>query len=97
MAADENEFGRALIAKWIDFEREPQGRPDPNYPDGIDIDVSAGKRPACRIELKHPTPRCGMWQVKCQLCGMSVSLTTAGRADDPKSLVVPCNMETFTK
>jgi hypothetical protein len=29
---------------WIDHQREPQCAPDPKYPHGIDIDISAGAK-----------------------------------------------------
>jgi hypothetical protein len=33
-----------LQVEWFDEGREPQHPPDPRYPDGIDIDESAGRR-----------------------------------------------------
>jgi len=36
---------------WIDREREPQNPADPRYPNGIDIDLTLGRRPACMVEL----------------------------------------------
>jgi hypothetical protein len=74
--------------KWIDLGREPQCPPDPAYPDGLDLDP--GERPACKVELAHPTKRCGLYLVKCGTCGTSTAVTTAGRADDPRSLMMPC-------
>lgn len=73
---------------WVDRGREPTEKPDPKYPDGIDLDT--GQRPACLVELPHPTPRCGLYVVECEKCGTTIMLTTAGRADDPRSVMVPC-------
>lgn len=85
--------GRALVAKWIDFEREPQCAPNPAYPDGIDVNATGGKSPTCYIKLDYPALRCGAWEVKCRLCGLTAMVTTAGRPDDPRSLTVACKMK----
>jgi hypothetical protein len=73
---------------WIDHQREPQERPDPDFPEGIDLDT--GSRPACKAELPYPAKRCGVYFVDCDVCGTTVAVTTAGRPDDPKSVMVPC-------
>lgn len=76
---------------WIDHGREPKCAPDPRYPDGIDIDATLGHAvPSCRVELQHPTPRCGAYSVHCKVCGLIVLITTAGRPDDPRSVKLPC-------
>lgn len=75
---------------WIDREREPQCPPDPRFPNGIDVDVSAG-RLSCETALPYPAPRCGMFYVECQVCGANAMITTAGRLDDPRSARLPCN------
>ena len=85
--------GRALVAEWVDFHREPQCAPNPAYPDGIDVDATGGKRPCCQIDLSYPAPRCGAWHVKCLLCNITAVVTTAGRPDDPRSLTVACKVK----
>lgn len=80
----------ALKIKWLDGRREPQNPPDPRYPDGIDIDGSAGAMIACSTALPYPARRCGQYLVQCDTCGQRVVLTTAGRRDDPRSLRVAC-------
>lgn len=85
--------GRALVAEWLDFEREPQCPPDPDYPNGKDVDAARGKTPCCRIEFACPAPRCGAWQVTCRLCGLTAMVTTAGRPDDPRSLTMACKIK----
>jgi hypothetical protein len=72
---------------WIDHGREPTQKPNPDYPDGIDLD--SGERPACKVELPYPAKRCGVYIVKCD-CGVTIAITTAGRPDDPRSVMVPC-------
>jgi hypothetical protein len=74
---------------WIDHHREPQCPPDPNYPDGIDIDLSGGHL-TCAVPLPYPAKRCGAYYVECKTCGTNVMITTAGRPDDPRSVCLPC-------
>ena len=77
-----------FTVSWHDSGREPQCAPDPQYPEGIDVDP--GVRPACRIELPYPAKRCGRYEIQCQMCGCRLVITTAGRPDDPRSVMVPC-------
>lgn len=74
---------------WIDRHREPQCPPNPLFPNGIDLDVSDGAL-ACRAELPYPAKRCGYYFVECQKCLTNALITTAGRADDPKSVKLTC-------
>jgi hypothetical protein len=76
--------------KWIDDNREPQCTPDPNYPNGIDLDISEGKTPYCSSDLPYPARRCGFFMVECMNCGQIVGVTTAGRPDDPRSIKMAC-------
>lgn len=76
--------------RWVDSTIEPQEKPDPRYPDGVDIDVSQGKEPACTVELPYPFRRIGWVFVVCHTCGQRTILTTAGRPDDPKSVRTAC-------
>ena len=79
-----------LKVSWLDSGREPQCPPDPKYPDGVALDVSEGASETCETSLPYPARRCGMYTVVCPECGLSATLTTAGRPDDPKSVKVPC-------
>lgn len=81
-------MGVNKTVKWLDAGREPRAVPDPRYPDGIDIDLSNGKR-SCLVQLPYPAQRCGSYIVSCQ-CGMRVGVTTAGRRDDPRSVKIGC-------
>ena len=78
-----------FTVQWIDRKRESQCPPNPAYPNGIDIDTSEGK-PACKTLLPYPAPRCGLFHVKCDVCSASWVITTAGRPDDPRSVIVAC-------
>ena len=63
-------------------------KPDPRWPKGLDIDV--GARPACKAVLPYPAKECGLYMIKCALCETCAMCTAAGRADDPRSMMVPC-------
>jgi hypothetical protein len=76
--------------RFIDSGREPQCPADPDYPNGIDLDVSAGALPTCCYNTPYPAPRCGVMKATCERCGLKVAYTVAGRADDPRSLTMAC-------
>jgi hypothetical protein len=76
---------------WIDAGREPKVKPDPAYPNGIDLDMSRGRLEYCETVLPYPAPRCGHFVVTCKTCGTDALITTAGRPDDPRSLKLACN------
>lgn len=82
-----------ITVQWLDFGREPECPPDPNYPSGKDVDASIGAKATCVALLPCPAPRCGAYAVRCQVCGMSVAVTTAGRPDDPRSVKIACRLE----
>lgn len=75
--------------KWIDGGREPQCQPNPNYPDGIDVIETTGPN-TCKVDLPYPAMRCGAYEVKCRACGRKITVTTAGRPDDPRSVTMQC-------
>lgn len=75
---------------WIDGGRSPTQSPDPAYPNGIDLDMSRGRSNYCELALAYPTPRCGQYIIQCRKCGIKVAITTAGRADDPRSVKLAC-------
>lgn len=78
--------------EWIDSGREPQCAPNPDYPNGVDVDASGGG-PSCSTPLPYPAPRCGMLVAECLTCGYRAAVTTAGRPDDPRSLTVGCPLK----
>lgn len=79
-----------LAVEWVDAEREPEGNPNPSYPNGIDVDASGGAERTCTTNLPYPAKRCGIYLVRCSFCGARAAITTAGRPDDPRSLKVAC-------
>lgn len=80
--------------QWIDSGQEPRCAPDPRYPTGIDVDLTGGIGPplVCRVELPYPARRCGAYRLKCLICGLEAMISTAGRADDPRSVTMPCRL-----
>jgi hypothetical protein len=76
--------------EWIDRGREPQCAPDPEYPNGKDVDGSEGAPKTCFTELPYPAKRCGLYIVECETCGVRWGVTTAGRPDDPRSVKIAC-------
>lgn len=78
-----------MKVKFIDSGRYPKCEPDPDYPDGRDIDISKGG-PSCKVDLPYPAPRCGLMEVTCEECRSIFFFTVAGRPDDPKTVRVPC-------
>jgi hypothetical protein len=84
-----------LKVRWIDRGREPQCPPDPAFPNGVDLDgAKALGVPTCYTALPYPAKRCGLYYVECEACGCNAMITTAGRADDPRSVLMPCKRGT---
>lgn len=76
---------------WHDAGMEPTCRPNPAYPNGVDVDASKGQK-SCKADLPYPAKRCGVYRVECDVCKQRVSITTAGRPDDPRSLTIACKV-----
>jgi hypothetical protein len=81
---------RRFTVDWIDGHRTSEQAADPAWPDGWAADVALDAPRACRVELPCPAAGRGMWVVVCTKCGFAFSLAAAGRADDPRSVRVPC-------
>jgi hypothetical protein len=75
---------------WVDRGFEPTQQSDPAYPQGKDMDGANRALPYCSTKLPYPAKRCGYHHLICNLCGLSVAVSTAGRPDDPRSLTVNC-------
>lgn len=68
-----------------------QCQPNPEFPNGKDIDISEAGKAACTVQLPYPAKECGHWRVTCVACGRGIiAITAAGRPDDPKSVRIPC-------
>jgi hypothetical protein len=75
---------------FLDSGREPTQKPNPKYPTGMDVNCAKPGEKSCTFNLPYPAPRCGSYVAKCQTCGFTAAVTVAGRADDPRTLTVPC-------
>ncbi|MFH0301397.1 hypothetical protein AAFX91_30100 [Bradyrhizobium sp. 31Argb] len=82
-----------IHVSWIDRGCEPAHPSNPNYPDGIDLDLTRGAKPFCQTGLPYPAERCGYFTIACDVCGFTTMVTTAGRPEDPKSIKLPCQIE----
>jgi hypothetical protein len=76
--------------RWHDSGREPQCAPNPQFPEGIALDLSQGRTPTCETPLPYPARRCGHYEIVCRTCGLRVACTTAGRPDDPCAIRLAC-------
>lgn len=77
---------------WLSEKRLAQHPPNPDYPTGIALDLAPEKGPACLAELPYPAPCVGTWSIICQTCRRSIMVTAAGRADDPVSVRIGCDL-----
>jgi hypothetical protein len=82
-----------LEVQWIDYGREAKCAPDPAFPKGKDVDLSLGAAAACSVDLPYPAPRCGVWRLVCDQCGLAAGVTAAGRPDDPRSVRLACGLQ----
>jgi len=97
MEYNRDEYDRSMFDRftihWHDRGRPPKVAPNPDYPDGIELDLRQDKdRSACNINLPYPTghENIGTWVVECSKCGLRIGITAASRPDDPRSALVNC-------
>lgn len=86
-----------LQVSWIDSGLEPKCKPNPEFPDGVDADMSLGAERTCSTPLPYPAKRIGSYLIECPVCGGRYGVTTAGRPDDPRSAKVPCKISGATQ
>jgi hypothetical protein len=79
-----------LIVTWKSDGRRAEHPANPDFPNGMRLDVSSGREPSCEADFTYPAPACGTWVVNCHTCGFSGIATAAGRSDDPRSIRVAC-------
>lgn len=85
------------IVEWIDRGREPQCPSNPSYPNGKPLrltDIAKAKVKFCKVDLPYPAKRCGVYTIRCDRCGLSMGVTTAGRPDDPTYVELACGPDT---
>lgn len=80
-----------IDVSFIDGERTARMKSDPRYPDGQAISLAPSVlAKACTRNLPYPAPRCGLYSIKCRVCGFVGVVTVAGRPDDPRVVTIPC-------
>jgi hypothetical protein len=63
------------------------------FPNGMDADLRSNRNaPSCKADLPYPARRCGQYVIYCGTCGLRVMVTTAGRRDDPRSVLMNCKL-----
>lgn len=81
--------------KWLSKGGKAQHPPNPDYPDGIDVDGTKGSYPACKGAVPYPAEGIGVWLCVCRRCDLKMAVTAAGRPDDPRSVTMPCKLVGF--
>jgi hypothetical protein len=62
----------------------------PGFENGTDLDLARDAASWCTASCPPWPGKLGMLHLRCQHCDVTVDLTTAGRADDPKLVRLPC-------
>lgn len=81
-----------ITVEFVSHNRKAQMPPNPKYLGGIDIDLRNGANQGCETPLPYPAECCGILLVHCSTCGSNAAITTAGRADDPRSVKLACQV-----
>ena len=76
--------------EWVDHKKKSTTPAHARYLDGIDVNASGGAAATCKIDLPYPAKGLGLYRIVCLDCGFTIAVTTAGRADDPRSVRIPC-------
>ena len=85
-----------LKVTFADSGREPKCAPNPEYPNGQEVDLSFGGQ-FCIAKLPYPAPRCGLMVIHCEKCGLTNAVTVAGRPDDPHTVKMGCMKATYSR
>lgn len=80
------------IARFHPTGRKATQPPHSEYPDGLVLDTTGGTGIGCAVDLVYPAECIGLWELRCNMCGVSLSLTAAGRLDDPRRVIIGCGM-----
>lgn len=69
---------------------KPQHPSNPEYPNGVDVDLAGDHLMRCSALLPRMPGKLGVYEIRCTHCELSLALTSAGRPDDPRLVRVPC-------
>lgn len=84
-----------IDVKFNDSGREPTQKPNPKYPDGMEVSLAEPGQSSCTYNLPYPAPRCGTYSIVCRTCHYTAIVTVAGRADDVKIITLPCKQAVY--
>lgn len=70
--------------------RMPKCAPNPDYPNGKEVNIADKAEPFCEVDIPYPAECCGIWRIECTKCGISIGVTAAGRPDDPTKATFNC-------
>lgn len=81
-----------FLIHFAESGRSLPGGPNPRFPNGTNIRLSAEDedKPSCTVKLPYPAKSMGAWKVECSECGARAGCFAGGRADDPKSMQLLC-------
>ena len=72
--------------EFISHGRKAQCPPNPDYPNGKDVDATNGED-GIWVELPYPAPECGVFIVSGSHI-KKTAITAAGRPDDPRNVKI---------
>jgi hypothetical protein len=78
-----------LHLTWLARNGTPDA-PDAAYPVGTNLDLAHGAATTCWTPLPYPAPGTGAHMIACSICGLRVACGATGRADDPRTIRLPC-------
>lgn len=79
--------------EWIGTGQKAECPSNPKYPKGTHIDGRIDpKDPSCYVKLPYPSPCVGGYKATCNICGLIIGVTAAGRKDDPNGFEITCNL-----
>lgn len=79
-----------IDVKFNDSGHKSPGVPDPRFPKGVDVSCADSGVETCTRNLPYPAPGVGTYSIVCRKCNFTALITVAGRADDPRSITIPC-------
>lgn len=78
---------------FLESGRPAPAKGDPQFPDGRDVDLRCPSLEiGCCYNVPYPAPRPGSYILECSRCTATATVVVAGRVDDPRTVVMPCDM-----
>lgn len=83
-----------IEVKFIDEGRKSTSPSNPKYPNGVDVSAAMPDQKSCCFNVQYPAPGVGKYSIVCTDCKMTALVSVAGRADDPRTVTLPCKGKT---